>query len=98
VTRQRGEQVNAVGRKEMLETGNVAMLRCGDELFEKKLLLGCSRGGRSVTRGVLPRPRHNLPCVRLSKVKNGCDIAVRVVEGLPKDIGGSFGWRQPFQE
>src|SRR5437879_2716764 len=87
-----------VRRKEIFETGDVTVVCRCDERAKQTLEFGRTRGRRSATRDVVPRASHDLPCVGLCKPKDVCNVAVRVVERLPKDVSGSFGGRQPFQE
>ena len=47
---------------------------------------------------VLPGASHHLPRVGLSKPKQVRDVAVCIIERLPKDVRRSFGGRQPFQQ
>src|SRR5262245_7256412 len=85
-------------RKEMFETTDVAILSRCDERFQETLFIGRTRARRPATRDVLPRAGDDLPCVSLCKSKDVSNVAVRVVERLPEDVGGSFSGRQPFQE
>src|SRR3954452_7061445 len=87
-----------VRRKETFETGDVTSLSRGDERSKQALLLARRRGGGAATRDALSRAGHDLPCVRLGKPKDAPDVAVRIVERLPEDVGGSFGGGQCFQE
>ena len=56
-----------------------------------------SSAHQSAIRDALPSASHHLPRVCLFKPKDVCDVAVWIVERLPKDVGGSFGGRQLFQ-
>ena len=49
------------------------------------------------TRNALPGACHQLPRVALFQAKDCRDIAVGIVERLPKDVRGPFGRREPFQ-
>jgi hypothetical protein len=46
----------------------------------------------------LPGARHHLPRVRLFEPEDVRDVAVGIVERLPKDEGGAFGGSQPFEQ
>ena len=84
--------------KNPLEAGDVASLGRGNEGVEKTSLLGRIRGHPSAIRDVLPSASHHLPRVGLFKPKDVRDVAVCVVERLPKDVGGSFRGRQLLQQ
>ena len=60
--------------------------------FDSGDVLRKEKGGQG------PGATDYLPRVCLFKPEDGRDVRVRVVERLPKDVGGSFGGRQLFQE
>jgi hypothetical protein len=84
--------------KSPFEAGDVAVLGRGDESVEKTSLLGRTRGQPSAIRDVLPGASHYLPHVGLFKPKGVREVAVWIVESLPKDVGGSFRGRQLLQQ
>src|SRR5262245_59988920 len=86
---------NDVRRQETFEIVDMAVLGCGDEGVEKTSVLGRARGHPAATGGVLPGASHDLPRGCLSKPEDRRDIAVRIVERLPKDVRRSFRGRQP---
>jgi len=78
------------------EAGDVAIPGRRGERLEKTPMLGRIRGHLSGTRDVPPGASHHLARVGLFKLKNIRDVAVWIVEGFPKDVGGSFDGRQLF--
>ena len=85
-------------RKRSFEAGDVAMLGGGDESLKKTSLLGRIRRHPSAIRDVLTSASHHLPRVGLFKPKDIRDVTICIVERLPKDVRGSFGGRQLFQQ
>ena len=83
--------------KETFEAGDVAILGRCDESVEKTSLRGRIRAHSSAIGDVLAGASHHLPRVGLFKPKDVRDIAVCIIERLPKDVRGSFGGRQLFQ-
>ena len=74
------------------------MLGGCDKSFKKTSLLGRIRRHPSATSDVLPSTSHHLPCVGLFEPKDIRDVTIWIVECLPKDVRGSFGARQLFQQ
>ena len=84
--------------KSSFEVRDVAILGGCDESFKQTSLLGRIRGHLSAISDVLPSARHHLPRVGLLKPEGVRDVAVCVVERLPKDVSGTFGGRQLLQQ
>ncbi len=87
-----------VRRQETCESRDVAILRGRDEGVEKASASGRTRGLPAAIREVLPSARHDLPRVGLFEPEDIRDRAVRAVERLPQDVGGSLLGRQPLQQ
>jgi hypothetical protein len=88
----------ANARQEIFETGDVAMSSGCDERVEKTPVIGRTRGHPSDVRDVVPGSSHHLPRIGLFEPKEIRDITVWIVERFPKDVRGSFGGRQLFQQ
>jgi hypothetical protein len=58
----------------------------------------CLDGHASGIGDALPGASHYLPRVGLFESEDVRDVAVRVVERFPEDVGGSFGATQPFNQ
>ena len=84
--------------KHSLEANNNASLGGGNEGVEKTSMLGRIRGHLSAMSEMLTSASHHLPRVGLFKPKGVRDVAVCVVERLPKDVSGSFRGRQLLQQ
>src|SRR5215468_3521622 len=79
---------NDVRRKQIFETGEVTVVSRCDERSKQTPELGRARCSRSAAHDVLARAGDYLPCVSLRKPKDTRDVAVCIVERLPKDVGG----------
>ena len=78
------------GAESPLESGDVAIVGGCDESSKKTCLVSRIRERPSAVSHVLPSATHYLPRVRHFEPKHLRNVAVWIVERLPKDVSGSF--------
>src|SRR5262245_59142194 len=89
---------SASAAKSSFEAGEVAILGGCEESLKESPLLSRIRWRLSAVSDTLASAVHHLPRVGLFKPEGVRDVAVCVVERLPKNVSGSFRGRQLLQQ
>ena len=84
--------------KESLERGKLAFLSRGDERIHEAALLHHVDSPPTSLCDVPPRAGNQLPRIGFAHLQDLSDLSVRIVEGFSKDIRGSFGGSEPFEQ
>ena len=86
-----------IGDKKAFKSSEISILRSGNELLEKKSLLGGSHRPATPFSNVSSRAADKLPSIVFADLENFRNLLVCVVECLPENVGGSFCRCELFQ-